>query len=275
LKLEGGNGFNGQKSGVGFLIFNVSGFQLSAFMKLAHAMLEKFQNNSRRSSFGIPESFKIRGGRKTYCIVMTLNLRVSLDFAGYSDSDLDEFAGNVVASLTGNASFPTPPVVLADLDALVTAFHNAVLAALPGGIQLTAAKNAARTALLDALRKEASYVQTITNHDLDVLLTSGFYANSTNRAQSPLDAPVISKVDNLATTKFLVRLTPVLNAKSYNVQTNTNGTGTWTDAGIYTQARRIVLGSLVPGTTYSIRARAIGGSTGSSEWSNPVSLMAT
>jgi hypothetical protein len=59
------------------------------------------------------------------------------------------------------------------------------------------------------------------------------------------------------------------------VQTNTNGNGTWLDAGIYTQARRIVLGNLTPGTTYAIRARAIGGSDGSSEWSNPVSLMAT
>jgi hypothetical protein len=46
---------------------------------------------------------------------MTLNLRVSLDFAGYSDPDLDEFAGNVVTSLTGNTSFPNPPVTLANL----------------------------------------------------------------------------------------------------------------------------------------------------------------
>ena len=152
---------------------------------------------------------------------------------------------------------------------------DSLVAALPGGIQLTAAKNAARNAALDALRMEANYVQTLASKNLDVLLTSGFYANSTNRAQSPLDPPVISEVDNLATTKLLVRLSPVTNAKSYNVQTNTTGTSGWQDAGIYTQARRIVLGNLIPGTTYSIRARAIGGSTGSSDWSNPVSLMAT
>ena len=208
-------------------------------------------------------------------IIMNLNLRVSLDFAGYSDPDLDEFAANVAACLTDNPTFPNPPVLPPDLLALNTAFHNAVVAALPGGLQLTAAKNAARVALLDALRKEASYVQTIANHSLDLLLTSGFYANSTNRAQSPLDPPVISAVENLATTKLLVRLTPVTNAKSYNVQTNTNGNGAWLDAGIYTQARRIELGNLVPGTTYSIRARAIGGSTGSSGWSNPVSIIVT
>jgi hypothetical protein len=129
--------------------------------------------------------------------------------------------------------------------------------------------------VLDALRKEASYVQTIASHNLDVLLTSGFYANSTNRAQASLDAPTITEIGNLAATKLLVRLSPVLNAKSYNMQTTTDNGVTWVDAGIFTQARRIVLGNLIPGTTYGIRARAIGGNTGSSAWSNPVSLMAT
>jgi hypothetical protein len=36
-----------------------------------------------------------------------------------------------------------------------------------------------------------------------------------------------------------------------------------------------VLKGLTPGTTYSVRARAIGGSTGASNWSNPASVMAT
>lgn len=206
---------------------------------------------------------------------MTLNLRVALDFATYGDADLDEFASNVAVSLTGNTAFPTPPVLPPNLTVLNIKLHDAIVAALPGGIQLTAAKNAARAAVLDALRKEASYVQTIASHNLDVLLTSGFYANSTNRAQASLDAPTITEIGNLAATKLLVRLSPVLNAKSYNMQTTTDNGVTWVDAGIFTQARRIVLGNLIPGTTYGIRARAIGGNTGSSAWSNPVSLMAT
>jgi len=39
--------------------------------------------------------------------------------------------------------------------------------------------------------------------------------------------------------------------------------------------RRIVLLGLTPGTIYFVRVRAIGGSTGYSEWSVPVSLMCT
>ncbi|HEU5122457.1 MAG TPA: fibronectin type III domain-containing protein [Verrucomicrobiae bacterium] len=49
--------------------------------------------------------------------------------------------------------------------------------------------------------------------------------------------------------------------------------GNWQSAGVFTQARKIVLTDLTPGTTYTIQARAIGGSTGSSDWSDPVSHM--
>ena len=47
------------------------------------------------------------------------------------------------------------------------------------------------------------------------------------------------------------------------------------DSTVSTQARRIVLTNLVPGTTYAVRARAIGGSTGASNWTAPGSIMST
>lgn len=48
----------------------------------------------------------------------------------------------------------------------------------------------------------------------------------------------------------------------------------WQSAGMFTQARRIVLTGLTPGVTYAVRVRAIGGSTGFSDWSDPISHMA-
>jgi hypothetical protein len=41
----------------------------------------------------------------------------------------------------------------------------------------------------------------------------------------------------------------------------------------FTQARRIILDNLTPDTTYTVQARAIGGSTGSSDWNDPISHM--
>ena len=135
-------------------------------------------------------------------------------------------------------------------------------------IEIDDASGKARDAVVDALRKDAS-------HDLEMLLSSGYLPASTNRASAPLDQPVIVTLDNAGVTKLLLRLTPVLNAKSYQVPTNTNGNGTWQEAGIFAQARRITLEGLTSGTTYSVRARAVGGTTGYSDWSIPASHMAT
>jgi hypothetical protein len=39
--------------------------------------------------------------------------------------------------------------------------------------------------------------------------------------------------------------------------------------------KAIVIKDLIPGTTYVFQVRAVGGSTGYSDWSNPVSRMCT
>ena len=197
--------------------------------------------------------------------------RVLLTFAYLPDADLDEFASNVIVSLTGNASFPTPSVPLIALTAGQTEFHGALLAAANGGRVLTATKNEKRGILVDMLRQEASYVQGIASQNLPMLLSSGFDANSTNRASTQLDTPAVLNLDNGMTSELVLRMQPVLNAKSYEVQTK-NGGG-WTPAGIFTQARRITLPGLTPGQVYSVQSRAIGGSTGYSDWSDPISHM--
>lgn len=107
-----------------------------------------------------------------------------------------------------------------------------------------------------------------------LLLSSGFSAVTPGRAPVKLVVPTILSVDNAATTKLLVRLKSVANAKSYEVRA-TNGPTTPTVSAISTLSRRIMVENLIPGTTYNLTARAIGGSEGFSEWSDPVSHMAT
>jgi Fibronectin type III domain len=206
---------------------------------------------------------------------MNTNYRVNLGFAGLSDSNLDEFTSSVIASMTDNASFPAPPVALDDLGALQVAFQNALAAAAQGGTALTAAKNAARKALVTALRINATYVQGIAAQDPAMMLTSGYNVNSTNRAPSPLDVPSIVSIVNEMTTRLTVRLQPVNNAAAYQVRISANGGTAWQPTMDSTQARRIVLTDLTPGTVYTVQSRAVGGSTGYSGWSDPVSHMVT
>lgn len=212
-------------------------------------------------------------------------LKVSLGYNKYPDAAVDELTTAIITAMTGNPAFPAPTIPLApsvtdravgsspSVTGLQTAFRGAMALAANGGKQLTAAKNQARQLLLDALDSNALYVQSLARYDLAVLLSSGYQAASTNRAQTQLPAPTILGLDNDLSTQLVVRLSPITNAYCYEVQIST-GTGAWQTAGAYTAARKIILTSLVPGTVYNVQARAIGGSTGYSDWSDPSSHMA-
>ena len=187
---------------------------------------------------------------------------------------LDEFAGHTVSCMTGNTAFPAPTVKMADVTALQTAFHTAIDDASDGGKQLNALKAQTREALVEALDKNAMYVQGIAAYDLPTLKSSGYFETSSNHAQTPLNAPTIAAVLNEQSTQLTVRLTPITNAYAYEVQIR-NGTADWKSAGVFMQARRIVLPGLTSGSVYTMQARAFGGSTGSSPWSDPVSHIVT
>jgi hypothetical protein len=204
---------------------------------------------------------------------MTTNYKVSYTFAQLPDTAIADYTDTIIAALTGNAGFPALPVTLATLGTQKITYLAKLAATAQGGTLATAEKNAARDVLVTSLRQTAAYVQSVASQDLTLLLSSGFQAASTNRAQTPLDTPVVLGIDNSASTQLILRVQPVANARSYEAQYK-NGAG-WLPGGIFTQARRMEIDSLTPGTTYTVQVRAIGGSTGSSDWSAPQSCMAT
>ena len=194
----------------------------------------------------------------------TNNLRVSHRYTRLPDWSLSMFAGSVVVGMTGNPAFPDPLLPLAELSALKTDFDQKLIASDNGGKAATAAKIAARAALLNGLRRQGIYVQGKAQ-DLPALLSSGYSAASRNNAQTELAQPWILKVLREQSGQLTLRITPIDNARNYQVQIQV-GNGAWQEAGIYSQARRIAVPNLTPGTVYNLRVRALGGSTGYSEW---------
>jgi hypothetical protein len=206
---------------------------------------------------------------------MQKKIKASLAYNNYPGSVVDELTTAIMTAMTGNPAFPTPTIPLPTVTTKQTTFRNALAAAANGCTPLTAAKNQARQALLDALDANAMYVQSLARYDMAMLLSSGYQAASTNRAQTQLPAPTIQSLDNEMSTQLVLRLSPVANAYCYEVQVSIGaGTSAWQAAGSFTAARKIILTNLTPGTIYNVRARAIGGSTGYSDWSDPQSHMA-
>ena len=207
-------------------------------------------------------------------IYQNIIYHVSLAFASYPDPELDIFAANNVVCMTGNTAFPAPTIKPADVGVLQVAFHQAVLAGTNGGTDLTAAKKEARIALVNALRVNAAYVQSLASGSLSMLLSSGYLQTSTNHSQSELDTPAITLLENGASGQLIAHLTPVANAHSYQVKV-LGPDGKQVALVNSTQARSVVLPGLTPGVIYTVQACAIGGTTGQSDWSDPVSHMAT
>ena len=202
------------------------------------------------------------------------NIRVALSFATLPKNELNNFAILVLVCLKNNPLFPNLPVSLLALAALQTAYQNALTASALGGPVQTAVKDEAQDALIAALRQVAAYVQSLGLQNMSQVLSSGFDVVSPNNTQSPLNRPVLNMLDNSVSAQLNVFLQAVTNAKAYQVQYST-GTGAWLEGGIFANTRNIVLLNLTPGTIYNVRLRAVGGSTGFSEWSAAMSLMST
>ena len=108
-----------------------------------------------------------------------------------------------------------------------------------------------------------------------MLLNTGYLPASTNRTSTPLDDTAINGLFNNGSTQLLLRLVTVRNAGSYQVQVSLDNGLTWLEAVVSCKAFRIVIPNLTPTKTYLVRARAIGGSTGSSAWVVSGSIVCT
>lgn len=202
-------------------------------------------------------------------------LRVLLGFTGAIDHAIEQLATTVSVKMYPNTDFPDPPVTKVALTTAIANFSAAISAADIGGPEDTAFKNNMRAELVALLRQLAGYVQENHGNDLAVLLSSGFEAVSTNRASAPLEQPVIRDVVNGNSGQLIVRSTAVPNAKCYEGRCALVGPdgapGPWVSAGLFTSSRGMTFTGLTPGAMYICAVRAVGGSTGYTDWSNSVS----
>jgi hypothetical protein len=205
---------------------------------------------------------------------MKKTVRVALSFATYSKDQLNSFAILAIVCLKNNLLFPNLPVAIAALSALQAAYQDAMNAAAMGGHKDTTVMLEARDALVAALRQIAAYIQSLNLTESQVL-TSGFDVIVWSKTKITIVAPTGISLDNSITTQLGVSLQAVAGAKAYYVQFSADGGKTWLDVGIWPNTKGIVITNLTPGTIYSVRIRAIGGSTQYGPWSATISLMAT
>ena len=183
---------------------------------------------------------------------------------------LGPYALQIVASMTGNASFPTPTPTLATVSAAVTDYQNAEASALARAKGAAATRNAKRKALVQLLELLKAYVQTVADASASdsegIILSAGMAVKKT-----PVRAPRIFEAQQEPVSGSVKLVAPAAARRaSYNWEYSTDGK-TWVTVPSTLQAKTVVTG-LTAGTTVQFRYQPLI-KTGEGNWSQIVSLL--
>ena len=145
-----------------------------------------------------------------------MQAHVSLGFAQLPVVQLPDFTTGVFDGMTKNAAtFPTPPVTMAALDAANKTLISAVAAASRGRAQFDA-RDYAQDVVIGILRQLAAYVEDIAKGSEAIITSSGFqYVERGFNPQQPLIKTTIQAIINETSCALLIRLNPQTNAYGY------------------------------------------------------------
>jgi len=201
-------------------------------------------------------------------------LRITNGFDRLSDNDLEVKANSIISALTGNADFPNPTPTLAQMQAAVDAYTDALAKAKTGSQYEKAFKNQKRAELIGLLHRLGNYVLFTANGDALKAKSSGF-----NIAKGPSPSPEVTAATNQKLEdganpgELNYSFDRVPGARSYVYQYTTDpltNDSVWKNQ--VGTVRKIVLTGLESGKKYWCRVMAIG-INGQGIYSEPVSRL--
>ena len=119
------------------------------------------------------------------------NSKVIVDFSTtkYTDARLYTKANHIIDKMDGNPHFVAAQSFLPALREANTSYIAALAKTQSGSKEATALKNQARAALIGVLKQIAAQVQTISDGDRTVILSSGYDVNKKWSKVGPLNKP--------------------------------------------------------------------------------------
>ena len=167
----------------------------------------------------------------------------------------------VEGKMTGNVNFVTPTPSIASITAARTALVAALEAAVSGAHEHVVVKNEAQQTLHDLLTLLARYINSASNNDADVAVSSGFELVKAADPIDKLDAPeLVSARVSTYIGGVDMRWRSVRGARMYNVYITagdpTLSTG-WTVAAVISGTKTTIV-DLESGKYYSFRVTALG-----------------
>jgi hypothetical protein len=199
--------------------------------------------------------------------------KVAVTFLSHAtDANLIVAIQSILTGMAGNAAYPAPNPPLANITAARDSFIAAVNAAKDSRRQIVVRRQQ-RVAVVALLRTLAFYVQVASGGDLPTLLSSGFTAQRGKQPVGPLPAPANLRLSRGANSgQIIARCQRLKQAGAYEWRYATAAAPTaWVEVDS-TFAASVTISGLMPGTQYSVQARALG-TAGPSDWSDAAMLM--
>ena len=197
----------------------------------------------------------------------------SLTFMSNNAPNTLKFGRGVFQGLTDNTAFgPLSAGALTLLGTTIDDLEVAIGNIATGGPAETAIQAKKCLLVNQQLHKLAIFCQENCNNDPTVFLTSGFSLASTSHTSSPLPKCVLRTVTNGASTQLIAEAEPMTNATGWEARTWV-GNNPPQHADCLKPTRKMTIINQVPGTLVNVQMRAQGGSTGFSDWSDPVQHM--
>jgi hypothetical protein len=202
------------------------------------------------------------------------NSKVIVDFSTtkYTDARLYSKANHIIDKMYSNPHFVDLQPLLIILREATTIYTAALAKTQSGSKEATALKNQARTALTAVLKKIAARVQTISDGDRTLILSTGYDVNKKWSKVGPLSKPTNFKLKQ-GSNKGSIYLVcdPIAGASIYEVEyTESIPTPNSRWMKQTSTRRKITIDGLISGKQYTFRM-AGGGSHPSRIWSEAIS----
>ena len=198
--------------------------------------------------------------------------KVKLGLKELSAPQKIQLAKEIVAKMTGNATFPNPTPLMGVINNGIAALDTAItdmLTARDTAQQKTLIATEKESALDALLTQEASYVETTANGDEQKIISAGMSVRSSASSSAPpaqVQALAVTAGDNEGSLDAIWE--PVRDARSYTMEISTvSGTGPWTHAGVVTKSSATLTGQ-TPGQRVWLRVSGVG-AAGQGPWSDP------
>ena len=186
-------------------------------------------------------------------------LIAKLAFNAKSDSEALLFARQVVARMTGNTNFPNATALVTVLTTKADLFDATLQEVSTGTVGTTAAKNAARNVVQQALVLVASHVEDNSGTDLAKFQSSGFEVRKApvQHQTTVLGQPVDMVFTQQRGGDLHFKFKKAENSVALEMRHRAIGDDAWSDSS-FTSGSECTLTGFAAGTQYEVQTRAIG-----------------